>query len=205
MILFATKHKKYHLLYISVNQCITKIFKLIMILWDFSFKKTIKQPATLPIFFTSSIRTWLLLNPLEKVIFDNFFICNHLIIKWHFVGKRTKNYFLKWAHYWSFASFCPTHPTLQGALPIVIIPRALPWAKSFCPLPFRYAPVTVGSGRVEFTCENSILIRLQVKVGRNLEMYKNNKASQVYDLQGFAWCASRWAWTNDPLINSQVL
>ena len=25
------------------------------------------------------------------------------------------------------------HPTLQGALPIVIIPRALPWAKSFCP------------------------------------------------------------------------
>ena len=23
-----------------------------------------------------------------------------------------------------------------------------PWAKSFCPLPFRYAPVTVGSGRV---------------------------------------------------------
>ena len=24
----------------------------------------------------------------------------------------------------------------------------MPWAKSFCPLPFRYAPVTVGSGRV---------------------------------------------------------
>ena len=36
------------------------------------------------------------LSPLEKVIIDNFFICNHLIIKWHFVGKRTKNYFLKW-------------------------------------------------------------------------------------------------------------
>ena len=36
-----------------------------------------------------------LLNPLEKVIFDSFFKCNHLIIKWHFVGKRTKNYFLK--------------------------------------------------------------------------------------------------------------
>ena len=35
-------------------------------------------------------------SPLEKVIFVNFFICNHLIIKWHFVGKRTKNYFLKW-------------------------------------------------------------------------------------------------------------
>ena len=33
---------------------------------------------------------------------------------------------------------------------------------------------------------DSYLIRLQVKVGRNLEMYKNNKASQVYDLQGFA-------------------
>ena len=30
---------------------------------------------------------------------------------------------------------------------IAIIPRVLPWAKSFCPLPFRYAPVTVGSGR----------------------------------------------------------
>ena len=25
------------------------------------------------------------------------------------------------------------HPTLQGALLIAIIPRALPWAKSFCP------------------------------------------------------------------------
>ena len=25
--------------------------------------------------------------------------------------------------------------------------------ESFCPLPFRYAPVTVGSGRVELTCE----------------------------------------------------
>ena len=23
----------------------------------------------------------------------------------------------------------------------------LPWAMSFCPLPFRFAPVTVGSGR----------------------------------------------------------
>lgn len=28
-----------------------------------------------------------------------------------------------------------------------------------------HTPVTVGSGRVEFTCESSILIRLQVKVG----------------------------------------
>ena len=47
---------------------------------------------------------------------------------------------------------------LQGALLIAIISRAMPWAKSFCPLPllypsasdfqFRYAPVTVGSGRV---------------------------------------------------------
>ena len=32
-------------------------------------------------------------------------------------------------------------------------PRAMPWARGFCPLPFRYAPVTVGSGRVELTCE----------------------------------------------------
>ena len=39
------------------------------------------------------------LTPLEKVIFDDFFKCNHLIIKWNFVGKRTKNYFLKWAQY----------------------------------------------------------------------------------------------------------
>ena len=31
-----------------------------------------------------------------KSHFDNFFICNHLIIKWHFVGKRNKNYFFKW-------------------------------------------------------------------------------------------------------------
>ena len=104
MILFATKYKKYHLLYTPVNQCITNIFKLIMTLWDFSFKKTIKQPTTLPIFFTSSIRTWLLLSPLEKVIFDNFLKCNHLIIKWHFVGKRTKSYFLKWTPYSTIVS-----------------------------------------------------------------------------------------------------
>ena len=26
----------------------------------------------------------------------------------------------------------------------------MPWAKSFCPLPFRYAPVTVGSGRAAY-------------------------------------------------------
>ena len=39
---------------------------------------------------------------------------------------------------------------LQGALLIVFIPRALPWAGSFCPLPFRYAPVTVGSGRAVY-------------------------------------------------------
>ena len=25
------------------------------------------------------------------------------------------------------------HPTLQGAFLIVIVPRAMPWAKSFCP------------------------------------------------------------------------
>ena len=42
------------------------------------------------------------MSPLEKVIFDNFFKCNHLIIKWHFVGKRTKNYFLKWAQLFIF-------------------------------------------------------------------------------------------------------
>ena len=42
------------------------------------------------------------LSPLEKVIFYNFFKCNHLIIKWHFVGKRTKNYFLKWTQLFIF-------------------------------------------------------------------------------------------------------
>ena len=31
MILFATKHKKYHLLYTPINQCITNILKPIMI------------------------------------------------------------------------------------------------------------------------------------------------------------------------------
>ena len=67
---------------------------------------------------------------------------------------------------------------LQGALLIAIIPRALPWAKSFCPfrraasmsfcpLPllypsasdfqFRYAPVTVGSGRVGQNLRNLYL------------------------------------------------
>ena len=53
-----------------------------------------------------------------------------------------------------FLSFCPYRATdLRPKQP-----RALPWAKSFCPLPllypsasdfqFRYAPVTVGSGRI---------------------------------------------------------
>ena len=40
-------------------------------------------------------------------------------------------------------SFCPYRAQGNNAL----IPRVLPWARSFCPLPFRYAPVTVGSGR----------------------------------------------------------
>ena len=47
------------------------------------------------------------MSPLEKVIFDNFFKCNHLIIKWHFVGKRTKNYFLKWTHKLNFRKYAP--------------------------------------------------------------------------------------------------
>ena len=39
--------------------------------------------------------------------------------------------------------FCPYRAQGNNAL----IPRVLPWARRFCPLPFRYAPVTVGSGR----------------------------------------------------------
>ena len=69
---------------------------------------------------------------------------------------------------------------LQGALQIAIIPRALPWAKSFCPLPllypsasdfqFRYAPVTVGSGRVGLTCETCIYkISYQILFGFTIE------------------------------------
>jgi len=69
---------------------------------------------------------------------------------------------------------------LQGALLIAIIPRALPWAKSFCPLPllypsasdfqFRYAPVTVGSGRVGLTCETCIYkISYQILFGFTVE------------------------------------
>lgn len=60
MILFVTKHKKYHLLYTPINQCITNIFKSkndTLRLFFQKKKKTIKQPTTLPIFFTSSIRT----------------------------------------------------------------------------------------------------------------------------------------------------
>ena len=56
------------------------------------------------------------LSPLEKVIFDNFFKCNHLIIKWHFVGKRTKNYFLKWTQQLKFRKFCLTRPEGAEAL-----------------------------------------------------------------------------------------
>ena len=39
--------------------------------------------------------------------------------------------------------FCPYRAQGNNAL----IPRAMPWARRFCPLPFRYAPATVGSGR----------------------------------------------------------
>ena len=64
----------------------------------------------------------------------------------------------------------------------------MPWAKSFCPLPllypsasdfqFRYAPVTVGSGRVELTCKNCVknyskqltINRINKHYGKNLEM-----------------------------------
>ena len=56
----------------------------------------------------------------------------------------------------------------------------MPWAKSFCPLPllypsasdfqFRYAPVTVGSGRVGLTCETCIYkISYQILFGFTVE------------------------------------
>ena len=44
------------------------------------------------------------------------------------------------------------------------LPRALPWARGFCPLPFRYAPVTVGSGRVGKTCESSLINLIVQKI-----------------------------------------
>ena len=46
----------------------------------------------------------------------------------------------------------------------------MPWARSFCPLPFRYAPVTVGSGRVGLTCETCIYkISYQILFGFTVE------------------------------------
>ena len=47
MRLFATIHKKYHLLYRPINQCITNILKSKMTLWDFSFKKNILKDLQL--------------------------------------------------------------------------------------------------------------------------------------------------------------
>ena len=35
------------------------------------------------------------LSPLEKVIFDNFFKCNHLIIKWHFCREKNQKLLFK--------------------------------------------------------------------------------------------------------------
>ena len=64
----------------------------------------------------TGVRNYNNLSPFEKVIFDNFFKCNHLIIKWHFVGKRTKNYFLKWTQQLKFRKFCPTRPEGAEAL-----------------------------------------------------------------------------------------
>ena len=46
------------------------------------------------------------------------------------------------------------HPTLQGALLIAIVPRALPWAKSFCP----FRACGAKTGRVgQKTCEPSVV------------------------------------------------
>ena len=70
------------------------------------------------------------------------------------IGCLSMIYRLKYAKSESNFDADFEHPTLQGdKFANMITPRALPWAKSFCPLPFRYAPVTVGSGRVGLTCE----------------------------------------------------
>ena len=57
MRLFATKHKKYHLLYTPINQCITNILKPKMILWDFSFKKNSVKFCQAPIYHNWFPRT----------------------------------------------------------------------------------------------------------------------------------------------------
>ena len=57
MILFASKHKKYHLSYTPINQCITNILKSRMILWDFSFKKNSVKFCQAPIYHNWFPRT----------------------------------------------------------------------------------------------------------------------------------------------------
>ena len=65
-------------------------------------------------------------------------------------GKSFKIHIIKMVNQLRYVKLLP----LQGdKFANMITPRALPWAMSFCPLPFRYAPVTVGSGRVGLTCE----------------------------------------------------
>ena len=49
------------------------------------------------------------------------------------IGCLSMIYRLKYAKSESNFDADFEHPTLQGALLIAIIPRALPWAKSFCP------------------------------------------------------------------------
>ena len=57
MILFASKHKKYHLSYTPINQCIKNILKSRMILWNFSFKKNYIKFCQAPIYHNWFPRT----------------------------------------------------------------------------------------------------------------------------------------------------
>ena len=64
------------------------------------------------------------------------------------IGCLSMIYRLKYAKSESNFDADFEHPTLQGALQIGIIPRAMPWAKSFCP--FRACGVisTIQEGRI---------------------------------------------------------
>ena len=80
MILFASKHKKYHLLYTPINQCITNILKPIMIHWDFSFKKNSVKFCQASIYHNWFPRTDIIRHSTEVVTtISLFYNCSQFV------------------------------------------------------------------------------------------------------------------------------
>ena len=82
---------------------------------------------------------------------------------------------------------------LQGALPIAIIPRALPWAKSFCPLPFpsagdRWFRACCWRASGSSGCAN--------RTGRNILLYSSNYSLLFGEQSSCLWSRKNRVYAN---------